>query len=209
MTETTPLTTTRQSLHAVAELVLAGVQYDACGRIALRVSPGGFATRFEPDLRVEGTDLVGGFGRISMDRLTPHQLCAAAGLPVVSLAEVYTDGAVYGPDDVLSVDPTAAAVIADAWACGQEALRTVAPDVDPVLWPEHFDVGITVDEINLGVSPGDAFLDVPYAYVGPWTVPADDPFFDAPFGAARALTDLGGVTEVSAFFSEGLRRARS
>ena len=37
-----------------------------------------------------------------------------------------------------------------------------------VLWPEHFDVGIDANEVNYGVSPGDASCPEPYAYVGPW-----------------------------------------
>ena len=38
----------------------------------------------------------------------------------------------------------------------------------PVLWPEHFDLAIDVDEVNYGVSPGDGYHGAPYAYVGPW-----------------------------------------
>ena len=43
------------------------------------------------------------------------------------------------------------------------------------LWPEHFDAGTALDlgdgaggGVNLGFSPGDAFSDEPYVYVGPW-----------------------------------------
>ena len=28
-------------------------------------------------------------------------------------------------------------------------------DSSPILWPEHFDVGITLDQVNYGLSPGD------------------------------------------------------
>ena len=48
-------------------------------------------------------------------------------------------------------------------ACTGSTLQT------PVLWPEHFDVGITLDKVNYGVSPGDDDIPEPYAYVGPWT----------------------------------------
>jgi hypothetical protein len=203
------LTTTRNSLHAVAELVLAGGQHLATGRISLRVVPVGFATRFEPDLRVEGTDLVGDFGRTPLDGATARSLCSAAGIPLADLSGVYADGATYGPDDLLGVDARAARVLEQAWAVGDGALRAVAPDTDPILWPEHFDVGISLGEVNLGVSPGDSFSADPYAYVGPWSVPAGNPFFDAPFGAARPLADLGGVDAVAAFFVEGLRQAEA
>jgi hypothetical protein len=33
------------------------------------------------------------------------------------------------------------------------ALRSFAPGLEPVLWPEHFDLGIKLDEVNFGVSP--------------------------------------------------------
>ena len=53
------LTRTRTALHGVAELLLAGPQYDASGTIRLRVVAGGIATVAEPDLRLVGTELRG------------------------------------------------------------------------------------------------------------------------------------------------------
>jgi hypothetical protein len=53
---------TRESLHTLAEHVLAAARYHAIGRIGLTVVEGGFATPpFGDDQRtigVEGTDLV-------------------------------------------------------------------------------------------------------------------------------------------------------
>ena len=84
---------------------------------------------------------------------------------------------------------------------GDLALAALAPDVERVLWPEHFDLGLSLDEVNYGVSAGDTFLEVPYAYVGPWTPGAvSGAFWNAPFGAARPLTDL---PDLAAFFAEG------
>ncbi len=40
------------------------------------------------------------------------------------------------------------------FARGEEA--TLAPDTKPVLWPEHFDLGITVSESNSDIPQGDA-----------------------------------------------------
>jgi hypothetical protein len=77
-----------------------------------------------------------------------------------------------------------------------------------VLWPEHFDVAITVDDVTYGVSPGDAHSAVPYAYVGP-SRPATGDFWNAPFGASRPLAELGDGAEVTAFFREGARLAAS
>ena len=65
-----------------------------------------------------------------------------------------------------------------------------------MLWPEHFDIAIRVDDVNYGVSPGDDYLNEPYAYVGVDPVP-DDEFWNAPFGAARPLADLVGVEAVT------------
>ena len=49
---------------------------------------------------------------------------------------------------------------------GHDALIAFAPAETPVLWPEHFDVAIRVQDVNFGVSPGDGFIEEPYAYVG-------------------------------------------
>ena len=75
-----------------------------------------------------------------------------------------------------------------------------------MLWPEHFDIGISVDEVNYGVSPGDAHIGEPYAYVGPWS-PREGAFWNTPFGAARTLTELPDVVAVSAFFHDGAQHA--
>ena len=94
-----------------------------------------------------------------------------------------------------------------ALALGQEALLAFAPAEAPVLWPEHFDVAIRVDEVNYGVSPGDGFSAEPYAYVGVAAAPAGDAFWNAPFGAAVPLRELPGVAAVSGFFTAGRERA--
>ena len=77
-----------------------------------------------------------------------------------------------------------------------------------ILWPEHFDVGIRLDDINLGISPGDTHINEPYAYVGP---PArrTGAFWNQPFGAARPMRELGPAdpAQVLAFFAEGRRHA--
>jgi len=119
---------------------------------------------------------------------------------------VYDGGPKVAPDEVLAVDEGAAATLAGAFALGDAALRAFAPDQRPVLWPEHFDVGITVGRVNYGVSPGDEHRPAPYAYVGPWEVPAGD-FWNEPFGAARDLDAFGDAEELAAWFREGQRRA--
>jgi hypothetical protein len=198
-------TRTRTALHGVAELLLAGPQYAASGSIELRVIPGGIATVADPDLRLEGGELVGPRGRHAL-RGSYADVAAAVGVSPRRLDDVYHDGADAAPDDVIDIDLARLATLLDALAVGDAALRALAPSVEPVLWPEHLDVAITLDEVNLGLSPGDALLPEPYAYVGPWQA-RSGPFWDQPFGAARALSSLDGTEGVAAFFREGLERA--
>ena len=195
------LETTRLSLHAVAELVLAGPQFAECGTIKLRVTPGGFGTVATPDARVDETSLVVAGHPVPLDGRTVSDLAAAAGLSPRTLDDVYSDGCGLSPSHPLSVDEACAAQIAEAFRRGDEALAALDPDEARVLWPEHFDVGISLDEVNYGVSPGDAGIPEPYAYVGPWS-PADftGPFWNTSFGAARPMAELD---DVRGFFEEG------
>ena len=199
------LTRTRTSLHGVAELLLAGPQYTASGTIRLRVIPGGIATVADPDLRLEGGELVGPQGRHPL-RGSYADMAAAIGVTARRLDDVYHNGADVDADDLIDLDPGQLATLLDALEVGDAALRTLSPGEQPVLWPEHLDVAITLDEVNFGLSPGDTFLVEPYAYVGPWQ-PRSGPFWDQPFGAARALSSLGGTDAVAAFFREGAERA--
>jgi hypothetical protein len=206
MTVDPVLVATRRSLHAVAELVLAGPQFARSASIELRVVRAGFATVRDPDLRVMVDRVRAADTEVQMDGHSAAALAAAVGVEVVSLAEVYDGGPGTGPDDVLTVDTAAARRIADAFEVGDAALRAIAPGSTPVLWPEHFDVAVTLGEVNYGLSPGDDHLPEPYAYVGPWAVPAPDDFWNAPFGAARPVVGLGGLDGVRAFFEEGRAR---
>jgi hypothetical protein len=198
------LTRTRTALHGVAELLLAGPQYDASGTIRLRVVPGGIATVAEPDLRLEGAELSGPAGRHPLAG-TYAEAAAQVGVAPRRLDDVYRDHADVSVDDAIEVDPEQLVVLLEALARGDAALRSFAPSHEPVLWPEHLDVGITVDEVNFGVSPGDGLIPEPYAYVGPWT-PRSGSFWNQPFGAARPLT---GLADVAGFFAEGASRAVS
>jgi hypothetical protein len=206
MTVDPVLVATRRSLHAVAELVLAGPQFARSASIELRVVDDGFATVRAPDLRVT-VDRVRTDGHdVTIDGRSAAALAAAVGVEAVSLAEVYSGGPGVTAEEVLVVDAAAARRIVDALGAGDAALRALAPDSVPVLWPEHFDVGITVDEVNYGLSPGDDHLPEPYAYVGPWSRPALDDFWNAHFCAARPVADLMTAEGVRAFFEDGRAR---
>jgi hypothetical protein len=196
---------TRQSLHGVAELVLAGPQYDTCGSIRLRVTPGGFGTVGMPDLRVEGLELVGGTARVPLGG-TFAELARAAGVRARPLRDVYADGPGVGVDDPVLVEPDSLETVLHAFSLGDQAMRAFAPQEEPVLWPEHFDLGVSRDEVNFGVSSGDDHVPTPYAYVGPWE-PRQGPFWNEPFGAVRELHEGDGVGALVDFFTEGATRA--
>jgi hypothetical protein len=194
---------TRHALHGIAEAVLAGPQYRRHKDVRLRVTAGGFGTVTEPDLRVDGDTLVAGELRIPIAGHSYATLAAAAGVAASVLQhEVYAEGPDVHLDDPITLDTAATRYLAHCFALGEQALCRLAPDTEPVLWPEHFDIGSTIDDINYGVSPGDTYLAEPYAYVGPWQIPTG-PFWNAPFGAARPLTDLPGAGAVLAFFHAG------
>jgi hypothetical protein len=197
---------TRRTLHGVAELVLAGPQFVQSHTIRLRVTPGGFGTVTVPDLRVEELELVSPAARVPM-RGTYADLASAAGVEARSPREAYAGGSAIDPADPVVLDADAVGVIVRALAHGDAALRAFAAEEEPVLWPEHFDLGISVAEVNYGVSPGDARIPEPYAYVGPWT-PREGTFWNAPFGAARILsTEASGVESLIEFFRAGAERA--
>ncbi len=193
---------TRRSLHGVAELLLAGPQHRATGRIDLAVADGGFATAAEPALRVEGDGLLAGATRVRLAGRTYAEVAAEAGIEAGEPAGVYTGGPGIRPDETIVFAADALKLLLQAFADGDRALREFAPGSVPILWPEHFDVAIALDEVNYGVSPGDGYLGEPYAYVGPFT-PRHGEFWNAPFGAARPVAGLGGSSAIADFFAEG------
>lgn len=192
--------TTRRSLHGVAELLIAGPQHRAHGTIRLRVTPGGFGGVAAP-VRVEGAELVWDGGRAPLTG-SYRALAAVAGIADPGAPDSYTDTSGVGLDEDIAVDAAAAAGIAGWFARGDAGLRAFAPDVEPVLWPEHFDLAITLDEVNYGLSPGDGGHAAPYAYVGPWT-PREGGFWNVSFGALRPAPELPDAGAVAAFFAEG------
>jgi hypothetical protein len=181
--------------------VLAGPQYRDGGGIRLRVVPGGFGTVNAPDLRVDGDTLQTPTGSIRLTG-TYAEVAVAAGVEVRRLDDVYSGGPRISPDDQVEIDPAAARLLVEAFVRGDAALRTLDPQQTPVLWPEHFDVGISLDEVNYGVSPGDDGIPEPYAYVGPWTARSGD-FWNVPFGAARLMSELPGTAALTEFFATG------
>lgn len=219
------LVATRNALHAVAEHVLAAALHAATGRIGLRVTPGGFGTPWYATaddgrrrIRVEGTDLVvdeeGGAAEPRRAPLTTIGGAAAlVGIEPGGPAGVYTLQTPLVPDAVLAIDPAAAQVLAEVFAAGDEALARLAGDLPDdgggaQLWPEHFDLGLSAEEVNYGVSPGDEGHDDPYVYVGPWT-PRSGEFWNESFGASRPWNEVRDAESMLEFFREGRRLALS
>jgi hypothetical protein len=221
---TDALTTTRLAWHTVAEHVLAPARHAATGRIGLRAAPGGFATppfttaEGERQLLVVIDELVvrDADGERSTPLTTLRAAGAFAGVTPGAPADVYTPTTALDLDTRLEIDQKEAGRLADWFALGNDALeafRAEHADEEPAivqLWPEHFDFGTTIafhneDGINFGASPGDDAHPRPYLYVGPWTVPAGNPFWNESFGASRSWDEIATVDDAVRFFAAGLR----
>ena len=96
----------------------------------------------------------------------------------------YHDHSGVAADETSIWIPVALQRLTDVFVRADAALRVLAPEQTPVLWPEHFDVAILLAGTSFGVSPGDDANPAPYAYVSTSTLPRDD-FWNAPFGAYR------------------------
>jgi hypothetical protein len=194
------LVTTRLQLHGIAECLLAGPQYQATGEIALAITPGGFGTTAGSELRLDGLELVAGDTRLpATGRFgdLADKLGVAFGAP-----GIYPDGSGTGRDDIVDLDPGAARLILDWYALSDAALRVLDPDQQPILWPEHFDIAILLDDRSYGSSPGDDFHPSPYAYVSA-NDHDDGPFWNAPFGGLRDASEFRSTGDLAAFWREG------
>ena len=203
----------RGALHQVAEHVLAAGQYAATGSIRLRVVPGGFGTT-RPLAGGRTIDVVGarlvvrdGAEAREYPLTTLRELADQAEVPLGLPPTAYQPATTLTPDAPLEVDEDDARLLAEWYALADAALRRLEPGAEPVIWPEHFDIGITVAAVNYGASPGDGEFPEPYLYVGPHDGPlAGDPFWNASFGAARGIADVPSVAEALEFFADGRAR---
>ena len=210
-------TATRDGWHRVAEHVLAAAQYSDTGEISLRPSPGGFETthllRGERRLRVQGARLVvrDPVGDRAVPLTTIADVADAIGCTPGIPASVYPPATPLEPTAELRIDEESARLLADWFADMDTALRRLAselrvPAEQPILWPEHFDVGITVGAVNFGASPGDEHVAEPYVYVGPHAgPPRRDSFWNATFGAVRTINEIPTVDAAVEFFETGWR----
>jgi hypothetical protein len=197
---------TRRQLRGVAESFIAGPQYRSAGTIRLAVRPDGF-TGVSIPVAVHGTELVWGGDGAPLSGPV-DALVAASGLDVGPPDGVYEIVDPLTSDTVLDLDPRAAELVHRCLYAGGFACKSALPEQHPVLWPEHFDVGATEDEVNYGVSPGDGFHPLPYAYVGPWASRIGA-FWNAPFGAFLALDTGQDLDQLAAEVTEFFERGRA
>lgn len=190
---------TRRRLHGIGECLMAGPQRRAGGRITLRVTPGGFATTGAPALRLDGTDLVVDESTRVAITGTFADLADALGVDFGAPPDGYPDGSEASATDDVSLDAASARLIQHWYLLADAALRVMAPRQTPILWPEHFDVAILLDDTSYGASPGDAFHATPYAYVSN-ADHGDSDFWNAPFGAVRSHEQMHGIDDLVTFW---------
>ena len=212
---------TRNALHAIAEHVLAPALYAATRHIGLQPTPGGFGTpsfrgaHGERQLFVRETSLIdrdGGEERRT-GLTTLGELSTFVGVSPGVPDEVYLASTPLDVDRPLAVDPAAERALAEWFALGNEALlqlislqaATDASDIQ--LWPEHFDLATTINQVNFGASPGDAEHDEPYLYVGPFEQ-RSGPFWNESFGASVSRVEVPDVAAAVDFFSTGFDLSR-
>lgn len=205
MTAAATVVATRHQLQGIAESFVAGPQYRATGTIRLAVRQDGFSATTLA-IAVHGTTLTWPGGSTALAGPV-SAVAQASGLDIGPPAGVYESVAALSPDTILHLDADAADAIYRSLYAGGFAINAVLPEGHPVLWPEHFDVAATADEVNYGVSAGDEFHELPYAYVGPWdfaTSPRTGPLWNAPFGAVHSLDVTADIdtlaADVTAFF---------
>lgn len=220
--------TTRDSLHRLAEHVLAAARHGVTGRIGLRQTPGGFGTppfgRVERVIAVDGAELVvtdrdgPGAGTHRAPITTVRDAARFVGIEPGAPVSVYRPETPLEPDAPLPIDREAAEIIAMWYELTAKALASFAATIpgdepsEAQLWPEHFDLALTADRINYGGSPGDDYIELPYLYVGPFEgQPDDDAFWNQPFGAAITFDRIATIDDALTFFAHGralTRRAR-
>lgn len=197
---------TRRQLRGIAESLIAGPQHRATGTIRLAVRPDGFVGVALP-LGVHGTEFTWQHGAAPLVGRV-GDLSDAADLsygPPVGVYEIVDPLPV---DAVLELDPAAAELVHRSLYAGGYALKQVVPEGHPVLWPEHFDVAVADGEVNYGVSAGDSYHPMPYAYVAPWTARTGG-FWNAPFGALHPLAPGHDVDALAVDVAKFLERGRA
>jgi hypothetical protein len=201
---------TRESLRRLAVYVLAPARKAVNGKIGLRYTKDGFGTPFFGEarqLRVAGDTLVHQQGdQAGAEPITTLEAAAAfAGVELSDDPGVGADLPGLGDARVaLPVDPAAADALARWFGFAASVLEQFRAELRAAktecsriqLWPEHFDLGMNIEGVNFGCSPGDAEHAEPYSYVGPWNRDGlEGEFWNASFGALLPYAHLVAATD--------------
>jgi hypothetical protein len=210
---------TRDALHRLAAHVLAPARKAVTGRIGLRPTPGGFGTPpfgADEQLRVERASLIRRRdGATEAAAIT--SLAAAADFAGVTLSAdpgIGSDPPPLGDVEAPLLVEAAAAAVLGAWfgfsdAVLEEFRQELNADgrncSEVQLWPEHFDLGCSIEGVNFGCSPGDRHVAEPYVYVGPWETDGlpDGGYWNASFGAVLRYQQIGGADVALTFLRRG------
>ena len=136
------------------------------------------------------------------------ELADALGVDFGPPPDAYPDGSEASPADDVALDAASARHIQDWYLLADAALRVMAPRQTPILWPEHFDVAILLDDTSYGASPGDGFHATPYAYVSS-SDHDDSDFWNAPFGAIRGHEQMHGIDDLVTFWRAAQARLKA
>jgi hypothetical protein len=215
-------TPTRESLHALACYVISPARKARTGHISLEPTEGGFGTPPFDDgcrLTVRGDRLFHG-GDASIAITTLRAASVFVGVQLSAEPGVGKNLPPFVPDGDLAVDAGASFALGRWYRFANEALTHLGKGLaigtmgDAHLWPEHFDLGATVDvgsrtQVSVGMSPGDKFCPEPYAYVGPPDMGRIfGEYWNAPFGAflsyAEIHTTAAPLDTVLRFVDRGL-----
>jgi hypothetical protein len=207
---------TRLAVHALAEHVLCGLRYAAVGRVGLTPLADGVATPPFDDrvVGVRGVELVDATVEGGERRAPASTLRAAAAFFDGPLGPppLWTPATAPDVDAPLGLDAAGVAALAAWFGLVRQVLTTMYPDAPPTLWPEHFDLAVTVDDVTVGGSPGDDAHSEPYLYVLPPGKPAPDgdlAFWNEPFGASLGYDRIGDPADAIAFLAEAHRHLGS
>jgi hypothetical protein len=140
MLESETIITVRRQLHGVAEGFIAGPQYRAAGTIRSPSDRTGSPGR---PFRWRARHQAGMAGRRGGTGGPVGELVRASGLDFGPPPEdLYRPASPLALDSVLDIDADASEVIHRSLYAGATALKAVLPEGHPVLWSEHFDVGV-------------------------------------------------------------------
>ncbi len=213
---------TRDSLHALACYSIAPARKARTGRIGLRPTGDGIGTPPFDD----GTQIVVRGDRLEVtpgegiDITTVRAAAEFLGIPLQADPGVGSDLPPFEPDAALDVDAASSLALGSWYWTGQQTLDALGVRIgneatisEAQLWPEHFDLAVTVDlpdgrKVNLGFSAGDGFETDPYVYVGPHDMTGvEGAYWNAPFGAYQPYEALDGqdpVASALAFIETGI-----